>query len=61
MDLFDMILLDDGIIDRFTDEDYEDMDPYMPILPDRYFSSTSRRNYRTKTRSNSDAEIEDWE
>jgi hypothetical protein len=61
MNLFDMFLLDDGIIDRFTDEDYEDMDPHMPILPDRYFSSTSRRNYRTKTRSNSDAEIEDWE
>lgn len=61
MDLFDMILLDDGIFDRFTDEDYEDMDLHMPILPDRYFSSTSRRNYGTKTRSNSDVEIEDWE
>ena len=61
MDLFDMFLLDDGIIDRITDDDYENMDTYLPILPDRYFSSTSRRNYRTKTRSNSDAEIEDWE
>ena len=61
MNLFDMLLLDDGIFDRFTDEDYEDMDPYLPVVPDRYFASTSRRNHGTKTRSNPDVEIEDWE
>lgn len=61
MDLFDMLLFDDGILNLFTDEDYEDMDPHMPILPDRYFASTSKRNYKTKTKSNSNVEIEDWE
>lgn len=61
MDLFDMFLLDDGIFNLFTDEDYEDMDPHMPILSNRYLSSISRRNYGTKTRSNSNVEIEDWE